>query len=110
MSADPLARSSVLEVLQQLIRIPSVNPVLAPDEGHGEAGIAGFARDWFSSRGIQSWLEEAVVHRPNAVAEVGNGDGPSLVFCAHLDTVATTGMTIQPFEPNGEDGRVYGRG
>src|SRR5262245_37421107 len=110
MSADPLARSSVLEVLQQLIRIPSVNPVLAPEEGHGEAGIAGFARDWFLARGIRSWLEEAAVNRPNAVAEAGDGDGPTLVFCAHLDTVATTGMTIPPFEPRVENGRVYGRG
>src|SRR5437879_3676640 len=110
MAKDPLAESSVLGVLQQLIRIPSVNPVLAPDEGHGEADIAQFARDWFSSRGIRSWLEEAAVNRPNAVAEVGNGEGPTLVFCAHLDTVATTGMTIPPFEPDVKAGRVYGRG
>jgi acetylornithine deacetylase len=32
------------------------------------------------------------------------------VFCAHLDTVSTEGMTIEPFEPRVEEGRVYGRG
>jgi acetylornithine deacetylase len=41
---------------------------------------------------------------------VGAGDGPVLVFCAHLDTVSTEGMTIEPFEPRVENGRVYGRG
>ena len=46
---DPLTRSSVLEVLQLLIRTPSVNPSLAPEEGQGEAAIAAVARDWLSA-------------------------------------------------------------
>lgn len=48
--------------------------------------------------------------RPNIVAEVGKGRGPTLVFCAHLDTVGTKGMTIPPFERKVEGNRVYGRG
>jgi acetylornithine deacetylase len=44
------------------------------------------------------------------VAEAGDAKGPTVVFCAHLDTVGTAGMTIPPFEPRVEDGRVYGRG
>jgi acetylornithine deacetylase len=35
---------------------------------------------------------------------------PTLVLCAHLDTVGTAGMTHPPFEPHIEDGRLYGRG
>jgi acetylornithine deacetylase len=105
-----ISRASVLEVLQELIRTPSVNPSLAPEEGHGEAAIAVVARDWLAAHGMRCWLEEAAPGRPNVVAETGEAAGPSLVFCAHLDTVGTAGMTIPPFEPKVEGSRVYGRG
>jgi acetylornithine deacetylase len=105
----PLSRDSILELLQQLIRTPSVNPDLAAEEAYGEGKIAALAQDWFASHGIKSWLEEAAPARPNAVAQVGDGS-PALVFCAHLDTVATGGMSIPPFEPRVEGNRVYGRG
>jgi acetylornithine deacetylase len=110
MVETPLSRSSVLEILQELIRTPSVNPTLAPEEAYGEEAIAKVAQQWLASNGLKSWLEEAVPGRPNAVAEVGNEKGPTLVFCAHLDTVGTKGMTIPPFEPKVEGNRVYGRG
>ncbi len=110
MSNDPLAPGAVLDVVQKLVAIPSVNPSLAPAEGQGELAAATFCRDWLVARGIRAWLEEAAPGRPNAVAEIGTGKGPTLVFCAHLDTVATSGMTIAPFEPRVHDGRLYGRG
>ena len=108
---NPLSREAVLDVLQMLVRTPSVNPTLAPDEPNaGEAAIGGAIRDWCSERGIECWLEEAAPGRPNAVARVGKGRGPTLVFCAHLDTVSTEGMTIPPFDARVEGNRVYGRG
>lgn len=110
MPPDPLSREAVLDLLQGLIRVPSVNPTLVPEEGRDETAIAAFARDYLTSRGIRAWVEEAAPGRPNAVAEIGDGNGPTLVFCAHLDTVGTAGMTIPPFEPRVEGDRVYGRG
>jgi acetylornithine deacetylase len=107
---DPLDRASILETLQLLISTPSVNPDLAPNEGTGEVKIAGVIRDWFMERGIESWLEEAAPGRPNAVARIGSGSSPTLVLCAHIDTVSTSGMTIAPFDPRVEGNRVYGRG
>jgi acetylornithine deacetylase len=96
-------------LLRQLIGIPSVNPTLAPDESDGEAVLADFACKWFAEHGVHAWLEEAAPGRPNVVAEVG-GDGPTLVFCAHIDTVSAAGMEISPFEPRLEGRHVYGRG
>ena len=110
MPDHPDLRSDVLNALQLLIRTPSVNPTLAPDEGCTETAIANAARDWLLAHGVRSWTDEAVPGRPNAVGELGGGNGPVLVFCAHLDTVGTAGMTIPPFEPRLEGGRVYGRG
>ena len=110
MSVGPLSQSSILEVLQMLIRIPSVNPSLAPGEGSGEAAVAAAARDWLGARRINSWLEEVAPGRPNVVAQVGNAHGPKVILCAHLDTVATAGMSIAPFEPRLDGNKVYGRG
>jgi acetylornithine deacetylase len=110
MAKKIVSRSDVLEILQDLIRTPSVNPSIAPDEGRGEEAVAKLARQWLEAHGVKSWLEEVAPSRPNAVAEVGTGEGPTVVFCAHLDTVGTEGMTIPPFEPKVEGDRVYGRG
>lgn len=108
--SDPLAEASIVALAGDLIRIPSVNPAIAPDEAHGEQAVASFACEWLSDHGVKAWLEEAAPGRPNAVAEVIGEPGPTLVFCAHLDTVGTAGMTILAFEPQVRDGRLYGRG
>ena len=100
---------SVQSLIADLVRIPSVNPQIAPAEAHGEAAIAKFACDWLNAHGVRAWQEEAAPGRPNAVAELGAGGGPTLVLCAHLDTVGTAGMP-GAFEPRFEDGRIYGRG
>src|SRR5262249_31403991 len=71
--------------------------------------IANVAQQWLTSNGVKSWVEEAAPDRPNAIAEVGAGKSPTLVFCAHLDTVGTAGMAIPPFEPKVDGNRVYGR-
>jgi len=110
MPNDPLSAPSIVACAQALIRTPSVNPTLAPDEAHGEAAVAKVAREWLEAQGVHAWLEEAAPGRPNVVGEVAGGEGPTLVLCAHLDTVSTFDMTIPPFEPRVEDGRLYGRG
>lgn len=103
-------RRLVIDAVTTLVRVPSVNPTIAPEEGHGEQHVANAARGWLERHGVRAWLEEAAPGRPNCVAEVGAGDGPTLVLCAHLDTVGTEGMTIPPFEPTIDNGRLYGRG
>lgn len=103
-------QSNVLDALQLLIRTPSVNPDLAPEAGCTEAAVATAARDWLAAHNVRSWTDEVAPGRLNCVADAGDKQGPTLVFCAHLDTVGTDGMTIPPFEPKLENGRVYGRG
>lgn len=110
MLSEPLSRSTVLDILRILIQTPSINPCLAPSEGHGEEAIAKVAQIWLADHGVNSWVEEVAPGRHNAVGEVGTDEAPTIVFCAHLDTVGTTGMTIPAFEPRLEANRVYGRG
>jgi acetylornithine deacetylase len=115
-----LGADAVRETLAGLVRIPSVNPHLATayDDalvdgargGNGEARIAAHIVAWLEAHGVRSWLEEAAPGRPNVVAEVGDGECPTLVLCAHTDTVSAAGMEIEPYEPRVEGDRLYGRG
>jgi acetylornithine deacetylase len=106
----PIDRAAIVDVTSRLVAIPSVNPAIAPTEGTGESAVAEFARAWLQEHGVRAALEEAAPERPNVVAELGDGGGPTLVFCAHLDTVGTEGMTIPPFGPQVDGDRLYGRG
>jgi acetylornithine deacetylase len=110
MRQQEILQASVLDALQLLVRTPSVNPSLAPEEGCTEAAVAAAACQWLAAHGVRCTLEDAAPGRPNAVGEVGGGRGRTLIFCAHLDTVGTAGMTIPPFEPRREGQRVFGRG
>ena len=110
-AADRSASARAGDVLCDLVRIDSRNPQLVPG-APGEAAIAAWCVDWLVRHGVDAWLDEVQPRRTNAVARVaGAADGgPTLVFCAHLDTVAFDGMAIPPLDPRVESGRVYGRG
>jgi len=97
-----------MNLLAELIRIPSINPHFSKE--HNEMRLAFFVRDWLASHQIEAWIEEVEPGRPNVVAEIGEENGPTLCFCAHLDTVGVQEMTIPPFEPCIEGNRIYGRG
>lgn len=104
--------SEVSDLHAALIAIPSVNPsgrlVEAPEEG--EERIARFIHDWLVARGIETHTQEVMPGRANVVARVPGRVEPPIVFEAHMDTVSVEGMTVAPFEPRLEGGRVYGRG
>ena len=108
--SGPLGPDAVLGLLGDLVRIPSINPSLGEEGATGEQEIASFAVRWMEERGLRAGLEDVAPGRPNAVGEAGDGQGPTLVLCAHLDTVGVKGMTIPPYEPSYRQGRIYGRG
>ena len=110
MTRDPLSPAGIAALTAELVRIPSVNPTVAPEEHGDERGVARFACEWLAAHDVKAWTEEAAPGRPNVVAEVGDGDGPTLVLCGHIDTVGTSGMDIPPFEPRVDGDRLYGRG
>jgi acetylornithine deacetylase len=109
MHADLFSTEHAAAVLADLVRIDSQNPDLVAG-GAGEQAIATHCVSWMQQHGVEAWIEPVAPGRCNAVGRVGGGGGPTLALCAHLDTVATEGMSIAPLEPRLEDGRVYGRG
>lgn len=105
-----LSKPQVTELLCELIRIPSINPSLTLEPGNNEMNLALFVRDWLQEHMIKAQIEEVQAGRPNVYAEIGEGNGPTLCLCAHLDTVGVQEMTIPPFQPDIIDNRIYGRG
>ncbi len=107
---DTLEKTKITELLSKLISIPSINPSLSGNADHNEMDIAIFIRDWLLQHNIKAHIDEAAPGRPNVYAEIGNGHGPTLCLCGHLDVVDVVEMTIPPFKPAIEGNRMYGRG
>jgi acetylornithine deacetylase/succinyl-diaminopimelate desuccinylase-like protein len=103
---------SVVEILQDLIAIPSVNPAGQPGTNRtGEQDVADYVADFLRACGAEVQLRHIDIGRPNVIASF-TPDQPvaHLAFAPHLDTVSVAGMTISPFDPLIRDERVYGRG
>ncbi|MEA3213720.1 MAG: succinyl-diaminopimelate desuccinylase [Chthoniobacter sp.] len=107
------APTSVVELLQALIRIPSVNPHGDPGiEAVGEKQLAEWLAIFLESIGAEVELREVLPDRPNVVARwrADRPGKPKLLFAPHTDTVSVEGMSIDPFGAELRDGKIWGRG
>lgn len=105
----PIDRALCLEVLRQLVRIDSVNPILAPGAA-GEAEIADYVARVLGGLGLEVERHEPEPGRVSVTGRLrGAGGGRSLMLNGHYDTVAVDGMD-DPFGAEVRDGRLYGRG
>lgn len=98
----------ITDLLKKLIEIPSHR--LIPGK---EGKIAEFIANWFDSAGIEVKVKGVTPGRANVIATIrGSGDGHSLMYNCHMDTVPEYGWTGEPgpFQPQIKDGKVYGRG
>lgn len=102
--------SSVVTLLQSLIRIPSVNPDCAPS-GDGEAAMADYVQNYLEAIDFNVSQEEVLPNRPNVIARCpGPENRPRILLGPHLDTVSVAGMDMDSFGVITHDGRVLGRG
>ncbi|MDD5198934.1 MAG: M20 family metallopeptidase [Terrimicrobiaceae bacterium] len=105
--------ANVIELLQELIRIPSVNPDGDPGTPHvGEGQIAEFIAAFLRNLGAEVTLTEILPGRPNVVARFPSdrSDKARLLLAPHTDTVSVGGMTIDPFDGGLRDEKIWGRG
>lgn len=100
--------NELTETLARLIAINSINPEWS---GPGEGSAGAFVREFFESAGLEVWEDEVLPGRSNVIARLpGRDSSRSVLLEAHLDTVSVADMTIPPFEPLVENGRMFGRG
>lgn len=99
----------VTSILQELVRIDSVNPSICPG-GAGETAIATFVAEQLAQMGLTVHVHDRVSGRPSVVGILkGSGGGRSLMLNAHIDTVGVDEMA-EPFSGAIQNGRLFGRG
>ncbi|MCX6856980.1 MAG: M20 family metallopeptidase [Verrucomicrobia bacterium] len=98
----------LITTLSDLVRLNSVNP--AYDDGGNEANVLPLLRNFFRCRGIETFEQEVFPGRYNFIARLPGQTQRRLVLEAHTDTVSIKNMSIAPFEPTIEEGRLHGRG
>jgi len=103
-------RDFVVGLLKDMVATNSVNPTVG--RGPGESALSDLIYDRLSSIGDLEVRRQPVADgRSNVIAILrGSGGGRSLMLNGHMDTVGVDGMTIDPFKPFVEDGRLHGRG
>ncbi|MFW9809573.1 MAG: M20/M25/M40 family metallo-hydrolase, partial [Candidatus Thorarchaeota archaeon] len=110
MSSYSIDESSLLSRLKELVTIESINPSLVKG-GSGETLVADYIADQLDTMGADVTLQRFDSNRVNVIGVLrGDGDGQTLMLNGHMDTVGTTGMEIDPFNPVYKDGKVFGRG
>lgn len=101
----------VIQICQDLIRIPSVNY----GEGKGdETDVARYIVDSLAEVGITSKIYESAPGRHNVVARIEGRDSqrPGLVVHGHIDVVPADpkDWSVDPFSGEIKDGCIWGRG
>ncbi|APW60389.1 M20 family metallopeptidase [Paludisphaera borealis] len=100
-------------LLSELVSIPSVNPMGRALSGPEllETRLSAYLESWFRDRGLHVQRQPVAPGRDNLLARYDAPDARrTVLFDVHQDTVPTDGMTIPPFEPRVEVGKLYGRG
>ena len=100
-------RQEATELLQELIRVDTVNPP------GNETLAAELLREYLGDHGVESELYAKLPERANLVARIaGNGTGPRLVLLSHTDTVLAdpAEWELDPWSGELREGQIWGRG
>ena len=111
MTTTAVLENEVIQICQDLIRIPSVNF----GDGKGdEKEVADYVVSSLAEVGIKSTIYESAPGRCNVMARIPGRDAnrPGLVVHGHLDVVPVNAddWTVNPFCGDIIDGMIWGRG
>jgi len=100
-------RDRLVERLAELVRTRSENP---PGE---EAAAGALTESYCKDLGLAVEVHQAEPGRPNVIARTGNGRGPRLTYCSHIDVVPAGNPDLwerDPYSAHVADGVMHGRG
>ena len=77
------------------------------EEGNVQRAVAA----WFTQNGLSPEFQATEGDRPNVIARIENGPGPTLLLNGHTDTVlAAQGWLCDPWQGKRDGDRLYGLG
>jgi acetylornithine deacetylase/succinyl-diaminopimelate desuccinylase-like protein len=106
----------VIQILKDLIAIPSVNPMQTGTGQPVEREVADYVESFLRRQGIDCERQAVLEGRENVIAILHPSPASSqthidgLMLNSHMDTVPVAHMEIDPFDPVLRQGRIYGRG
>jgi acetylornithine deacetylase/succinyl-diaminopimelate desuccinylase family protein len=107
-------RDFVIELAQDLVRIPSVNPKFQVGEGiNREADVQRLVASHLEAVGMTTDSYDVFPERPNVYGYRGGTAENSLIINGHVDVVPagdTSAWSVDPFAAEMGDGKIYGRG
>ncbi len=112
LAAVDAARDEIVELLQDLVRLPTVNVGPRPDTGN-ETAACELLRKKLEPEGVAYEVHESAPGRGNLIAHLGEPGTRRLLFMCHTDVVPVEDETLwehPPFSGTIDRGRVYGRG
>jgi len=106
------AHDEIVTLLQDLVRIPTINRGSRPDTGN-ETPACDLLRAKLEPARIQHEVHESAPGRGNLIARLGPAGGKRLLFMSHTDVVPVEDESLwehPPFSGTIDRDRVYGRG
>jgi acetylornithine deacetylase len=106
------ARDEIVALLQDLVRLPTVNAGARPDTGD-ESLAAPLLSARLDAAGIPYETIFVTPGRANILARIGQGGGKRLLLMSHTDVVPVEDESLwehPPFSGTLDRGRIYGRG
>lgn len=112
MAAAEAAAEETVALLQELVRIPSVNTGFMPTGD--ETPVCRLVQRRLAEDGIEAEVLEAAPNRGNVIARLeGRSGRAGLMFMSHTDVVPVEDESrwrFPPFSATVHRGRIYGRG
>lgn len=107
------SKDEVVELLQELVRIPTVNTGTMPTGNETE--LCQYLKKKLDKEDIESEIVEGEITRGNLIARLDGVDKSKakLLYMGHTDTVPIgdeSKWKHPPFSGTLDDGRIYGRG
>jgi acetylornithine deacetylase len=99
----------ITTLLGDLVSIESVN-IDYKGSTNGEVKISEYVYEYLKNLGVNCVKEEVLPNRHNVICHIEGKDKRGICFEAHMDTVSTNNMTIEPLNPVIKEGKMLGRG
>src|SRR5919202_1502598 len=106
------ARDEIVDLLQSLVRLPTVNTGPRPDTGN-ELAACDLLGKKLQTEKIPFAVHQSAPGRGNLIAHLGPSGGKRLLLMSHTDVVPVEDETLwehPPFSGTIDRGRIYGRG